>query len=359
MLVSRCLPRATPALGTDAYEAWRDRALANSETKRLNFQEYLTSPRTSSPSFNPLKIDIEPISRCNFRCTMCVVSEWTHGKRAEDMTFEQFRALIDSEPQLLEIKLQGLGEPLMLGEELFKMISYAISRDIWVRTTTNASLLHQKGNYKKLVDSGVCEVQISIDGATPETFESVRVGAHSNRVFDNCRLINAYCTEKTRHVTKMWTVVEQDNYREMELLVDTAADLGFKSQVFSLDLHGWGTSKWNEINLVKRRDNHLDESYLLGLVEKGKSVGVRVEFWTVNDKYDATSPETLCPWPFERSMVSSDLRTVPCCMISNPDVFELGKGMDFASAWHGSHYAQFRKAHLSGDIPKVCRSCYK
>jgi len=42
---------------------------------------------------------------------------------------------------------------------------------------TNASLLHLRDNYKKLVDTGVNEIQISIDGATKDVFEGIRVGS--------------------------------------------------------------------------------------------------------------------------------------------------------------------------------------
>ena len=48
----------------------------------------------------------------------------------------------------------------MQGDVFFEMIQYARARQIWVRTTTNASLLHAKDNYRKLVDSGVNEIQI-------------------------------------------------------------------------------------------------------------------------------------------------------------------------------------------------------
>ena len=33
------------------------------------------------------------------------------------------------------------------------MIKYAKDKKIWVRTVTNASLLHLKDNYKKLIDT--------------------------------------------------------------------------------------------------------------------------------------------------------------------------------------------------------------
>jgi MoaA/NifB/PqqE/SkfB family radical SAM enzyme len=56
--------------------------------------------------------------------------------------------------------------------------------------------LHLKDNYKKLIDSGVNEIQISIDGADKETFEKIRVGSVFELVVENCKLINAYAKER-------------------------------------------------------------------------------------------------------------------------------------------------------------------
>jgi pyrroloquinoline quinone biosynthesis protein E len=290
---------------------------------------------------------------------MCAVSEWEKGIRARDLALEHFCAILDSQPGLVEIKLQGLGEPLLLGDDFFQMIKAARKRRIWVRTTTNASRLHVHDNAVKLINSGVNEVQISIDGATKETFESIRRQSHFKVVVNNCTLINRICDERERPVTKSWTVVQSANLHELEQIVALVRSLGFRSHVFSLDLHGWGDAHLSEVNAAKRVDAEIPRNRLEALINLGEKQGLKVEFWNINEKFSTASVNELCPWPFERSFISSDERTVPCCMISNPDVFELGKGLDFASAWHGSQYEQFRKAHLSGDIPRVCRSCYK
>jgi pyrroloquinoline quinone biosynthesis protein E len=80
----------------------------------------------------------------------------------------------------------------------------------------------------------------------------------------------------------------------------------------------------------------------------------------VTNKYTTDSAKNLCPWPFERAFVSSDLRVVPCCIIANPDVSEVGViDKDFASVWKGETMTKFREAHLQGEIPDVCAFCYK
>ncbi|MBI3853730.1 MAG: radical SAM protein [Verrucomicrobia bacterium] len=355
----RQLPAPEPAAGIEAYRRERELALSSSLRRRENFEKYMRSSRRGATvDYLPIKLDIENVSRCNFHCTMCVVSDWPKGKRGEDMSLADFQRLIDEQYGLVEIKLQGIGEPLMQGDVFFEMIKYARARQIWVRTTTNASLLHVKDNYKKLVDSGVNEIQISIDGADRATFEGIRRGSRFDKVIENCKLINAYCREKNISRTKMWTVVQRGNQHQLEDLVRLAHDAGFTNQVFSLELTNWGLDKWDVRNGLVNVEDSLDHDRLLALVDLGQSLGVKVWFWNITEKYNASSPDKLCPWPFERAFVSSDLRTVPCCVIGNPDAYELGRGKSFLETWNGDDYVAFRQAHLDGKIPKVCEFCY-
>jgi MoaA/NifB/PqqE/SkfB family radical SAM enzyme len=361
----RALPAPEPAAGLEAYDGERELALARSPECRANYERYLASRRRSSVvDYLPIKLDIENVSRCNLRCTMCVVSDWHKGTRAADLTLESFKRLIDEQIGLLEIKLQGLGEPTMQRDDYFAMIRYARSKHIWVRSTTNATLLHLKDNYRKLIDSDVNELQISIDGATKAVYETVRRGANFERVVSNVKLINAYARERGLERTKMWTVVQKANQHEIGALVDFAAELGFTNQVFALEMTDWGIARWHDLNAEASVEGEVEPQFLLDLVERGRALGVRVRFWNVTSKYSTDSPSLLCPWPFERAYVSSDQRVVPCCFIGDPDVAQIGpmtldRGKGFSSVWFGEDFRAFRQAHLDGRIPDFCQGCYK
>jgi pyrroloquinoline quinone biosynthesis protein E len=355
------LPAPEPVPDMAAYLANRERALAADAAKRANFDRYMASGRrTADLDYLPIKLDLENVSRCNFRCTMCVVSDWPKGKRAADMPLAAFKRLIDEQIGLVEIKLQGTGEPTMQGDAYFEMIRYARSKHIWVRTTTNASLLHLRDNYRKLVDSGVNEIQISIDGADKATYEAVRRGGKFEMVSRNCRTINAYCAELGVLRTKMWTVVQRANRHQLPDIVRLAADLGFQRLVFSLELSDWGLAQWHEKNEQAAVNEGLDPAQLLGLVQLGEALGVVVRFWTVHEKYSTAAPDRICPWPFERAYVGSDLRVAPCCYIGNPDVYTFTPAPieSFTQTWNGPAMKAFRQAHIEGRIPAICAGCY-
>lgn len=346
------LPLPEPSAGREAYAAELRACLSLDARKRDNYMRFhATHRRSATVDYLPVKLDIENVSRCNFKCTMCAVAGWKKGKRAEDMSLECFKRLIDEQYGLVEIKLNGLGEALMQGDDYFEMIRYARARRIWVRMTTNASLLGVNDNHKKLADSGVNEIDISIDGADVATFEAIRVGGSFRHVIANCAKLNSYLMVPR---AKMWTLVQARNAHNLPAHVKLAKELGFKHLVFSLALHGWGDTALEEKNAAAMV--RLSEEQLFELVDLGDDLGVRVSFWNVADKFDA---QNLCPWPFERAVVTSDSRVTPCCMIGDPDALEIKGGGTFSEIWNGAEYSAFRRAHLQGIIPIQCKNCYK
>lgn len=326
--------------------------------RQENYRRYKAATRGEIVEYLPIMLDVENVSRCNYHCTMCQVSDWEGLKRADDMSFEEYKALIDSQYGLTEIKLQGMGEPL-LGKCYFDMIEYARAKYIWVRSTTNASILHTNENYKRMIDSDICELQVSIDGATRETYEKIRRGGHFERVAKNCQLLNEYGRQVNRNRTRMWTVVQEANFDELEQFPVIAAELGFERLTLSLDLNDWGQDRWRSVNDKVDMHRKFDLSLAPNLIALGKEHNVEVTFWFLDDKYETQDVTKLCPWPFERAYISSDMRIVPCCMVANPEIYDLGDAHELVAEWNSEQMMNFRKAHLTGEIPSICKSCYK
>jgi len=139
----------------------------------------------------------------------------------------------------------------------------------------------------------------------------------------------------------------------------SSADAGFTSLAFSLDLTNWGQDKWGVALRDIVAEHALTEDLCQRLIERGRELGVRVAFWNVLDKYSSQHTNKLCPWPYERLYVSSDMRVVPCCIIANPAVADLGNAENLVAVWHGEAYETFRRDHREGRIPEVCRGCYR
>ena len=159
--------------------------------KLFNFLKFFLSKKNKKLNLNflPVTMDIEPTTGCNFRCTMCQVS--SPDFVSKNLDFEMFKKTIKDNNQLLKIKLQGMGEPLV-NTKFFDMVDFASKQGIVSEITTNGSLLNEK-NIVKLYNSNLSRITISIDGATSETFEKIRVRSNFDVVVKNCKnLVNYY-----------------------------------------------------------------------------------------------------------------------------------------------------------------------
>ena len=350
------LPCPKPDLSV--YEKERELALSRSVDTKINYEQFLRSCRSETINYSPVRIDIENVSRCNFRCQKCQVSLWQGGRRAKDMSFDIFKGILDILSGILEMKIQGMGEPVLQGVTFFKMIEHAREKHIWVRTTTNASILHINDNYMRLIDVDPNEVQISIDGTHKETFERIRAGSNFETVSKNCKLINGYCNARGLLKTRMWVCLEQTNISEFLDFVKLASSLGFRRLSFALNLHGWGSPSHLIANRRKAIENLMNLDMAMEAVTLGQRLGVDVSFWNNIRKYQARNSESVCPWPFERAFISSDGKIVPCCMIGNPDTADFGEILDFEQIWFGKTYQDFRRSHLQGTPPEFCQPCY-
>lgn len=325
--------------------------------RQENYRKFKLGKRGIEIDHLPVRLDIENVSRCNYHCTMCQVSDWPGFKRTRDMTLEEYKGLLDEQYGLVEIKLQGMGEPF-LGKGFFEMIEYARNKHIWVRTITNGSVVQRNEGYKKVIDADVSEIHVSIDGTDQEIYEKIRRGGSFSNVSKNSLLLNSYAREAGRHRTRMWTVVQKDNFHQLEEFPKLAAELGFARLTLSLDLNDWGQDDWRERNDRVDMQGNMSPEQANRLIEAGKKLGVEVTFWYMDQKYELTSLDKLCPWPFSRGYISSEMKLVPCCMIANPDVYELGDATSLTETWNDKKMKGFRKMHLDGNLPKICQNCY-
>jgi len=346
-----------PSRDRQLWHTTREDGFCMYPKRRENYERYKEGKREEILEYMPIMLDIENVSRCNYRCTMCQVSGWPAQRRARDMSFDEFKSIIDTQYGLIEVKIQGMGEPL-LNSDFFRMIAYARQKSLWVRSTTNASLLHYNENYKHVLDSDICELQVSIDGTSQETYEAIRHGGQFDRVKENCVLLNHYGQRIGKSRTRMWVMVHRENFHELDAFPQFAAELGFTRLTFSLNLSFWGQEKWEQTNKNNIMHDQFELSHARDLVENGKKYGVDVTFWAVNNKYDTRDVHDLCPLPFQRVYISSDMRVVPCAGVANPDIVDFGDANELLNIWNGPELRAFRRAHRKGNLPFICKSCY-
>ena len=299
-------------------------------------------------------MDIEPTTGCNFRCTMCQVSSPNFSSK--NLDFEMFKKVIEDNNQLLKIKLQGMGEPLV-NSKFFDMVDFASKRGIVSEITTNGSLLNE-ANIVKLFNSNLSRITISIDGATSETFEKIRVKSNFNEVVRNCKnLVKHFKKKIIRPEISAWCVIQNDNVSEFNKVYELCKEIGFDKLTYQFYLSGWGKDEWNIINKNKRIDIKNIKDQIKEVQIKGSKEGMEINIFDEN----LLSFSRQCVWPWESSYISKTGNVVPCCIIGDEKVVSFGniKDNSFKEIWNSEKYKKFRKDIKNNKIPDYCKNCYK
>jgi MoaA/NifB/PqqE/SkfB family radical SAM enzyme len=130
------------------------------------------------------KVYIEPTNRCNLTCVTCIRNCW--DEPLGEMSSEAFSRIVENlrsfslPPNVL---FGGLGEPLS-HPNIVNMVRRIKKLGSSVELITNGMLL-TKALSKQLIDAGLDMLWVSLDGATPESYKDVRLGAALPEVLAN------------------------------------------------------------------------------------------------------------------------------------------------------------------------------
>jgi radical SAM protein with 4Fe4S-binding SPASM domain len=319
----------------------------------------------------PHELQVEVTGACNLRCHMCLVRYRPPiDKITGSMSLETFVGLLDALPELTRVTLQGLGEPLM-APDLMGMIAAATARGIAVGFNTNATLL-TRTKAAQLVDAGLAWLHISVDGATPGTYEAIRDRGRFDRVARNAAGLVDVMREKhaTRPRLRVVFVAQRSNYRELPALVRLVAEWGIgELRVQNLSHDFSDTDPAGSYADIRRyaeaealwgdaRDDAgrvFDEAAALA-----RQLGISLRLPDSPPPPGARPAGTPgCDWPWRSAYVTHDAKVQPCCMIMGSDRAVLGNAeeQDFGTIWRNDAFADFRAKLLSDEAPDVCRGC--
>lgn len=130
------------------------------------------------------KVYIEPTNRCNLDCVTCIRNSWDEplGTMSSDTYSRIVDGLRSFDPPP-DIFFGGLGEPLS-HPDILNMVREAKALGSRVELITNGTLL-SKSVSEELVAASLDRLWVSLDGATPESYTDVRLGATLPEVLNN------------------------------------------------------------------------------------------------------------------------------------------------------------------------------
>lgn len=160
----------------------------------------------------PTFLTVEPTTRCNFKCWYCI------GRHMEqkDINVDDFISILDHAPSIRTIALVGEGEPLM-HTGFFDMARMAIERGKKVMIVSNGSTL-STSNVKKLCETGVTYISISIDSTDSADFAKSRIDGDLDKVLKGIERLRRFRDENGYKYPKIALKGTLFDYSEHELL---------------------------------------------------------------------------------------------------------------------------------------------
>jgi len=146
------------------------------------------------------------------------------------LRFQNFKKLLDENPQILEVNLEARGE-MFLNPELAAIIEYAYRKKAAIFCKSGVNLNNVNEDVlESLVKYRFLNLVCSIDGATPETYQIYRVGGDFKRVIEHIKVINHYKkVYKTGVPELVWQfVVFGHNEHELPAAKKLARELNMK-----------------------------------------------------------------------------------------------------------------------------------
>jgi MoaA/NifB/PqqE/SkfB family radical SAM enzyme len=316
----------------------------------------------------PRFIQIEPVGHCNLRCRMCPV-RYRDVSNAF-MAWDAYTGIVDALPNLSELHLQGLGEPL-LHPRFFDMVEYAVARGVAVSVNTNLTLL-TPAKAERAATCGLSAIFVSIDGATAQTYEWVRVDARFDMVERNMlRLLEALARHGSTTHVEVTAVVMRENVDELADLVALTARWGVGTLHVQHLCHDFGESTLParyepmrefvaQQTLVAHDPERVARAFAAARdAAAAHGIALRLPRVTPIEHAPGTPGRSRCDWPWRGPYVAYDGTAMPCCMVATPDRAALGDVVrdGVAAVWNGEAYEIFRRQLDSDQPPEICTSC--
>ncbi len=271
----------------------------------------------------PTVYAVETTNHCNLDCVMCPRPLMKRQKGFMDVALFE-KIVKEAEDFTSIVWLHLFGEPL-LHPELDRIIECCHAHGLQAGLSTNCMLLNEDIS-RKLLESGLDQMIMSLDGATEQTYKKLR----KNGDF------------------------EQSVGNAMRFL-DLKAQGGFKKPVVSV-----------QVIRMKETDEELD-AYRRQWQGRRVHINIKrlntwpVELDRIDPNYRPAERKHIvypCKWLWRYAVVFWDGTVVPCFSDFDGE-FVLGnlREQSLEQIWNGPAAVELRRQHVEGNFPQYCVNC--
>lgn len=285
----------------------------------------------------PYRYTVDPVNYCILHCPLCPTGQGTLGRPPGKLPLGHYRSIIDKiYPYTYYLDLFNWGEPF-LHPDIIEFIRYASQRGILVRISSNMNVFSEE-LATGVVEAGLSDLVVDVDGATQETYELYRRGGDLAALIENVKMVVA-AKKRLGSVTPMInarmlvTSKNEHEVREVRTMVESmGADLFSVAPIFVQSGNQSDAEEWLPG----------DSSYL-AYAERQDVMNA----WNCADLWEAMT-------------INWDGSVLPCCWIHDSR-FDFGNilSVPLRELWNNDHYVAARRAIRRGqrDRATICGMC--
>jgi MoaA/NifB/PqqE/SkfB family radical SAM enzyme len=319
------------------------------------------------PSITPFlwDLEVEVTTRCYLRCIHCEHTYWPDKSYLnQDLSFWDFKKMIDGVPKLKWVNLTGEGSSF-LNKNFMTMLRYCRMKGLYIDFSHDFYQMTDEVA-RELIMLGVERIYVSIDGATKETYEKVRVGSDFDRVTANIRRFVQLKKEMDSPLPEICFRMAffKDNIHEVEALIDLihsfgdARDLGDEPSINIVGLL--------EFEETRGWVREIDQATVDRVNEKAKKYGFTI-YWSHPSHDESKKPplDYCMFWSEPYIMIGNYV--LPCCAIlmsnKRPFLEKYAFGnlnqQSLKEIWDSPRFTAFRRMVTDphGQVPILCAGC--
>jgi mycofactocin radical SAM maturase len=293
----------------------------------------------------PICLTWELTYACNLSCVHCLSSSGRRDPR--ELTTAECMAVIDELERIGVFYVNiGGGEPTVR-PDFAELVDYAVAHRVGVKFSTNGIKI-TPAFARRLAGSDYVDVQISLDGATPEVNDAVRgPGSYQTALRAMSNLADAGFGG-----FKLSVVVTRQNVSQLDEFAELARRYGAQLRLTRLRPAGRGASVWHELRPTPEQQRLLYD----WLVAHGDSVLTGDSFFHLAGYGQALPGLNLCGAGRVVCLIDP-VGDVYACPFAIHESFLAGNVRDeggFARVWRESElFASLRQPQSTG----ACTSC--
>src|SRR5690606_9309326 len=200
----------------------------------------------------PICLTWELTYACNLSCVHCLSSSGRRDPR--ELTTEECKAVIDEleRMQVFYVNIGG-GEPTVRSD-FWELLDYATAHHVGVKFSTNGVKIDADAA-ARLAANDYVDVQISLDGATPEVNDAIR----GPRSYETAMRAMQNLSEAGMKNFKLSVVCTRTNIGQLDEFKAIADRYGAQLRLTRLRPSGRGADVWDELHPTQEQQRELYE----------------------------------------------------------------------------------------------------